>query len=247
MTAHVGVYDRSASPRGVPSIQSYARTGGLLLLISIVVGGFGEMYVPSRLVVSGDAAATAANILASGSLFRLGFAAYLVEALCDVGLTLVLYVLLSPVQRELALLAALFRIVSTATFAMAELLYYAALLVLGGARYLETFSHDQLSTIALLSAKVSAHGAAIFMSFYGVASILLGWLIFRSGYLPRLLGALLALGGLGFVLRSFALVLRPAYASSVLLLPMGLAGVTLALWLLARGVDARGWEGRTAS
>src|SRR5713226_5371151 len=145
--------------------------------------------MPSTLIVSADAAATANNIRASESLFRMGFAGYLVEAMCDVALTLVLYVLLKPAGRDLALLAAFFRLVSTATFAA------------------------------------------------GVASILLGYLIFQSGYLPRALGVLLALGGLGFVIRNFVLVLAPAYASSFLLLPMMLAALSLAVWFLARGVD----------
>ena len=102
------------------SAQTYARIAGVLFLISIVAGGFGEFYVPSTLIVSADATATANNIRASEWLFRLGFAGYLVEALCDIGLTLVLYVLLRRVHEELALLAAFFRLVSTAVFAAAE-------------------------------------------------------------------------------------------------------------------------------
>jgi hypothetical protein len=103
------------------SPQFVARVAGILLLLSYVGGGFGEYYIPSKIIVSGDAAATAGNIIASDWLFRMGFAGYLVEALCDVGLTLLFYVLLKPAGRELALLAAFLRIVSTAAFASAEL------------------------------------------------------------------------------------------------------------------------------
>ena len=80
------------------------------------------------------------------------------------------------------------------------------------------------------------------MVFYGIPSILLGYLMFRSGYFPRILGALMALGGLGFVVRNFLLVLAPAWASSLLLLPMTLAVLPMTVWLLVKGIDVRKWE-----
>jgi hypothetical protein len=126
-------------------MQKYARIAGALFLISAVAGGFGEVFVPSQLVVSGDAAATARNILASSSLFRLGFASYVIEALCDLGLTLLLYCLLRPVSRDFALLAVFFRLVATATFAVTELFYVAPALILGGADYLKSFTTEQLT------------------------------------------------------------------------------------------------------
>lgn len=229
------------------SIQTYARIAGVLFLLSFVAGGFGELYVPSKLIVSADAAATARNIRASASLFRMGFAAYLVEGMCDVALTLILYVLLRPVRKDLALLAAFFGLVGTALFGVAELFYFAAPLLLGGANYLKTFSPDQLNSLALLSLKVYGRAGGIFLAFYGVASIVRGYLIFRSGYLPRVLGALLALGGLGFVAQNFALVLAPAYASNLLLLPLFPAGVSLTVWLLVKGVDVPKWEEKAAA
>ncbi len=228
------------------SIQTWARIAGALFLLTIVAGGFGEFYVPSKLIVSGDAAATAKNIRAYDWLFRAGFASYLVEAVCDIALTLIFYTLLRPVRKELALLAAFFGLVSTALFAVAELFYFAASLILGGAGYLKTFSPDQLNTLALLSLKLYGYGGGIFMVFYGVASMIRGYLIFRSGYLPRFLGVLLALAGLGFVTRNFALVLAPAYASDLLLLPMSIAALSLTVWFLAKGVDVAKWEARAA-
>src|SRR5713226_8841391 len=135
-------------------VQTYARIAGLLFLISIVAGGFGELYVPTVLIVSGDATATANNVIASDFLFRMGFASYLIEAICDIALTLILYVLLRPVGKELALLAVFFRLVGTAIFAVTELFYYAPSLILGGADYLKSFSPDQLSALALLSLRM---------------------------------------------------------------------------------------------
>jgi len=227
-------------------VQTYARIAGVLFLISAVAGGFGEFFVPFQLIVANDATATANNIMASELLFRASFAAYLVEALCDISLTLILYVLLRPVSRDLALLAVFFRLVGTAVFAVTELFYFSALFILGGADYLKTFSPDQLSTLALLSLRISVYGGGLFFVIGGVAYAIQGYLIFRSGFLPKVLGVLLALGGLGFVIRSFALALAPSYASLGLLLPTAVAGLALTAWLLVKGVDVRKWEERAA-
>jgi len=228
------------------SIQTYARVAGVLFLLSMVGGFFGELYAPSRLIVSADAAATAKNIVVSNWLFRVGFASYLVEAVCDIALSLIIYVLLRPVQKNLALLAAFFGLVSTAVFAVAELFYFAPSLILGGADYLKSFSPDQLNALALLSLKMYGLGGGIFMAFYGLATGVRGYLIYRSGYLPKTLGVLMALAGLGFITNNFVLVLSPAYASDLLLLPMFLAGVSMTVWLLVKGVDVRKWEAKAA-
>jgi hypothetical protein len=236
--------DRQLAKARAGSVQTYARIAGVLFLLTILAGGFGEVYVPSKLIVSGDATATAKNIIALNSLFRMGFAFYLVEAVCDIALALILYVLLRPAHKELALLAAFFGLVSTALFGVAELFYFAASLILGGANYLKTFSPDQLNTLALFSLKLYGYGGGIFMVFYGIASILRGYLIFRSGYLPKALGVLLALAGLGFITKNFVLVLAPVYASDLFLLPMSLTVVSLTVWLLVRGVDVPKWEAK---
>jgi len=220
----------------------YARIAGILLLLSLVAGGFGEVYVPSRLIVSSNATATAQNFQAFQSLFHMGFACYLIEAMCDIALSLVLYVLLRPVRKDIALLAAFFGLVGTAVFATSELFYLAPSLILGGAGYLRTFAPDQLNTLALLSLKLFTYGGAMFTVFYGVAWVLRGYLIFRSGYLPKFLGVLMTLGGLAFIVRNFLLILAPAHAPGSLLLLMMPGGLLLPLWLLVRGVDVRKWE-----
>ena len=212
------------------------------MLLSFVAGGFGEAYIPSQLIVSGDAAATAANIKGFGSLFRWGFAGYLVEATCDIGLSLMFFVLLRPVRKDIALLAAFFGLVGTAIFAAAELFYLAPSLILRGNGYLNTFSTDQLNTLALLSLKLFALGGVIPAVFYGVAWVLRGYLIFRSGYLPRFLGILMTLAGLGFIMRNVLLILAPAYASGSLLLLMVPGGLALTAWLLVKGVNVERWR-----
>jgi len=224
------------------SVQTWAKVAGVLMLLSVVTGGFGESYVPSRLIVSSDAAATALNFAAHKALFRWGFVGYLVEAMCDIALSLIFYVLLRPVRRNVALLAAFFGLISTASFAACELFYLAPLLILGGGEYLKTFTPGQLDTLALLSFRLFGYGGMMFTAFYGVAWMLRGWLIFRSGYLPRVLGVLMGIGGLAFFMRNFLLVLAPSHAPVFLLAVMLPGGLALPVWLLVKGVDAQGYE-----
>ena len=225
------------------SIHVYARVAGAVFIIAIVAGGFGEAYAPSQVTLDGNAAATAHNILASDLLFRLGFAGYLVEAITDVALTFLLYVLLRPVHANLAFLAVLFRLMATATFAFSELFYFAPSLILGGDGYLKTFSPEQLNSLALLSLNVYSAGGHLFNVHYGVASIILGFLMFRSGYMPRVFGALWFLGGVGFVIASLMWVFAAANAS-LFLLPQIVALLSLGIWLLVRGVDQVKWNQR---
>jgi hypothetical protein len=208
----------------------------------MVAGGFGEAYVPSKLIVSGDAAATVANLRNFDFLYRLGFAAFLIESLCDTALALVLYVLLKPVSKGLSLLAAFFGLMATATFAFAELFYFAPVVIMRGAGYLQSFTSDQLNSLSLLSLKFYGFAGMVFTAYYGIAWIVRACLMFRSGYLPRLLGVLMGVGGIGFLVRNFLLILAPAYASDVLLMLMFPGGLIMTVWLLWKGVDVAKWK-----
>ncbi len=226
------------------TVQRYARVAGLLLVISIVAGGFGELYVPGKLIVPNDASATAKNLRQSGELFRLGFAGYLVEAVCDVALTLIVFFLLKPVDKHLALLAAFFGLVGTSVFCFAELFYFSSSLLIQSTDLLASFSQQQLDSLAMLSLKVYGSSASLFLVFGGVGGIVTGYLIFLSGYLPKSLGVLFALGGAGFVVRNFAFVLAPAYAFDWLFLPTNIAMLAGAVWFLSRGVNLQKWHER---
>src|SRR5712691_10524060 len=225
------------------NVQRYARIAGVLFLFSLVAGGFGEAYVPSKLIVSGDAAATVANPRNFDFLYRLGFAGFLIESLCDIALALILYALLKPVSKELSLLAAFFGLMGTALFAFAELFYFAPLLIMGRA-YLNTFTPDQLNALVLLSMKFYGYAGMIFTAYYGMAWIVRSYLIFRSSYLPKFLGVLMAIGGIGFVVRNFLLILAPAYASDVLLMLMFPGGLIMTVWLLVKGVNVQKWNAK---
>jgi hypothetical protein len=234
--------ERAASGR---AIQAYARTAGLLFLITIAAGGFGEGYAPTLLMVANDAAATVANLKANELLYRLSFAAYLIEALCDVGIAVIFYILLRPVNRGLAMFTVFIGLLSTATYAACELFYFGLpQLLLRDAEYLKTFTPEQINTLVLLSFKLFHYGSGLFLVFYGTGWIVRGWLMIRSGYFPKVLGLLMIVGGLGFVASTLTQVLAPEYRTTYMLLGMAVGGILLGLWLLIRGVNVAKWQER---
>jgi len=222
--------------------QRFARVAGVLVVISILAGGFAEVYVPGKLLIRSDPAATARSMADSALLFRWSFVIYLVEAICDVSLALILYLLLRPVSQSLSLLAAFFGLVSTSTFAVAELFYFAAAIPVLDSdvrQYLTTGQRDAFIYSALT---LYAYGGSVFMAFYGLATALRGYLVYRSAYLPAWLGGLLVLAGIGFISKNLVTVLLPQFDSEVLLAPMFLAMASLGGWLLVKGVDATQWQ-----
>jgi hypothetical protein len=219
------------------TLSRYARVTGVAMLLSIVFGLLGEMILPDRIVVARDAAATAANIAGHPILFRLTFAAYLVEGLCDVALSVFFYILLRPVDRQLALLSAFFGIASMVLYAVGQSSFYSASLVLGDTAGMDAFSTAQRDGLAYLAIRISGTISWLFLCLYGIASMLRGYLITRSSYIPRVLGILFIFGGACFFLRSATFLLAPKLSSTLLLLPMALAGIPTMAWLLFRGID----------
>jgi hypothetical protein len=210
-------------------------------LITIIAGGFGEAYAPGAVFVAGDPAATARHILGSESLFRWGFAAYLVEALCDATLTMVFWVLVRPVHARLAMLMVVFRIISTCGFGASEVLYFGALPTLRGTLTVSALEPGQMHALAYILLRIAAFGGSLFSTFYGAANIVFGWLIFRSGYIPRIFGVGMIFTGVAFVVYTFLLILAPAYASGLLLATAAVAFIPLILWLLVKGVNEEAW------
>jgi hypothetical protein len=237
------------TPRAVEaSPQTYARIGGVLYLFIIVAALFGEAYVRGSLIVSGDPAATARNIQGSETLFRLGLAGEILTCAADVALALILYVLLRPVSRNLALLGAFFRLTFVAIYSVAKLFEIAALVALGGDGSLSAFEPRQLHALAYLSLRVHSLGYGVSLLFFGVCCVLFGYLIHKSGYLPRAIGDLLAFGGVGYVVFTLAQIVAPAFAGRVLfpwlMLPAFFGELGLCLWLLVKGVDLPKWNER---
>jgi hypothetical protein len=218
-----------------------ARLAGLFYLITAIAGIYAEVAIRGRVIVSGNAAATAHNILASEGSYRLAFVADIVGGAAYVVVTLLLYELLKPVSARLSLLAAFFSLVGIAIGGLAALGHLAPLLILKGA-YLSSFTTAQLQAMAYLSLKLHTQGYLIALVFFGLYEAVLGYLIFKSGFLPRTLGVLVAIGGLAFLTNSFALFLAPPIGNalnSYMLLLDGLGEISLTLWLLVMGVKER--------
>jgi hypothetical protein len=230
------------------SPQTYARVGGMLYLFIIAAALFGEVFVRGSLIVPRDPAATASNILGSEMLFRVGLAGEMLTCACDVALAMILYFLLRPVSRSLALLAAFFRLAFVGVYSVAKLFEIAALVALGGADYLKAFEPQQLHDLAYASLSVHSRGYGASLLFFGCCCVLFGYLIHQSGYLPRILGTLLVIGGLGYVVFSLAQMLAPAFAAKFLfpwiMLPAFPAELGLALWLTVKGVNIPKWKER---
>jgi|SRR5271156_3237002 len=230
------------------SPQTYARVGGVLYLFIIVAALFGEAYVRGSLLVALDPIATASNILGSETLFRVGLAGEMLTCVCDVTVTLILYVLLKPVSHSLALLAAFFRLTFVAIYSVAKLFEIAALAALDGADYLKAFDARQLADLAFVALRVHGLGYGVSLLFFGFCCILFGYLIRKSLYLPKILGTLLVIGGMGYILFSLAQILAPSFAAHYLfpwlMLPAFPAELGLALWLTVKGVNVVKWKER---
>ena len=217
--------------------QRYARVAGVLIAISLLAGGFGESFVPGKLIVAGDFHETSLRVAASLGLFRAGFVAYMVEAACDLSLAAIFYLLLRPVSRPLSLITAFFGVFCTATFAVGEMFYYFAALPQIDAHFAASLSPDARTRFAYLCLKLYGTVFNIFVGFYGTETMLRGYLFFRSGYLSRVLGGLLMLGGAGFIIKNLCAVLAPQYDSMLLALPMFVAMLGVAVWLPLKGID----------
>jgi hypothetical protein len=201
--------------------------------------------IRAPLIVRGDAAATATNIQASESLFRLGFAADLIAGVCYVGVTVLLYGLLKPVSRSLSLLAAFFGLAGVAIGSAISLTNLATLVLLGDGQYSNAFTTSQLQAMALMSLRMYGQGFLIAMAFFGFQCLSIGYLIVRSTFLPRILGVLLAIGASSYIISSFATFLSPAFGArlSPFIVPAALLGEgSLTLWLLVMGVNEQRWK-----
>ena len=222
-----------------PSLRRTARFAGILYLVIIASGLFSEMLVRSSLIVPGDAEATANNILTSQSLFRLGFAGDLIMIMSDIGLALAFYLLLKPVNQGLSLLAAFFRLAQASILGINLLNHFTPLLLLSGENYLTVFGTNQLHALVMLFLKMHAHGYLISGVFFAFSCLVLGYLFFKSGYLPDILGALLVFAAFGYLTDSFTNFLLPDYAAITEWLVVAsavIAELTLCVWLLLKGV-----------
>jgi hypothetical protein len=216
-----------------------ARITGVVYLLYFLTAALAVFFI-SGLVVSGDAAATANNILAHERLFRLSGAVGLIGTALYIAVTVLFYGLFKPVNKTVSLLAAFFSLVGCAIQAFGSLFQVAPLVVLEGSPYLNVFKVDQLQAVALIFIKLNDQAAYIYLVFFGLFNLLIGYLIFNSTFLPRILGVLMALSGLGWLM-----FLSPRLANYLLtyIEVIGIiAEASLMLWLLVMGVKVERWR-----
>ncbi|MEQ9570026.1 MAG: DUF4386 domain-containing protein [Longimicrobiales bacterium] len=229
----------------VDRLRTWARGAGVAYLAIIVTGIFAEFFVRSALIVDGDAGATAANLAGEGGRFRVGIAAEFVMLVADVGLAAALYVVFRPVSRDLALLAACFRLTHAAVVAVNLLNVWVPLSLVGGGPWTEAFEPGQVDALVALLLETHGVGYQIGLLFFGVHCLLMGVLVVRAGYVPAVLGVLLMVAGVGYVADTLGRTLLANYAQweSVFLVavfvPALVAELSFALWLVIRGVDGR--------
>jgi len=222
------------------SPKTLARVTGALSLLVLFGGIVAQGVIANGLVVPRDAAATATNILAQPKLWALGFTIFLVEMAAQTAMTTLFYLLLKPASRTAALLSLAFGLVGCTIKTLARAFYYAPLLVLGGASYLSVFDTGQLQALSLLLIKINNQIAGIALVFFGISTFFQGYLIVKSTFLPRFLGIIAIVSGLGWLTWAY-----PALGSALFypLIIVAMLGLLLTSgWLLVRGVDEQRWR-----
>lgn len=233
----------------VPPPLAIARLGGAMYSIIILLGLFAEIFVRQRLTASTEIVVVATNIREHELLWRSGVAAELLSLICVTVLMLTWLALLRPVSRDLTWLAIFFALTAHAVGAMASLQTLGTLFPLGGGRSLASFTAEQVAALARLMQREREHTFGVSLLLSGCFFLVAGPMIYRSGYLPKVVGALYTAAGVGYVAHTFTLVLVPAAANTVLMIagPLILLGEgSLSLYLLIKGVNVDGWNRRQA-
>lgn len=221
------------------SAKKLGRITGLLYLMIFFANIFAYFFVSETLIVPGDATATANNIVTSESLFRAGLVSYLIVFLCDIGVGVLLYVLLKPVNYILSLTALVTRLAQIIVHALNLINFVFPLLLLSGAGYLAVFSTEQLNAYTLMFLDAHYYGVLISEAFFAVSTLLVAYLVYKSPYFPRILGILLVLPALAYFLDSFGIFLLPDYKeliANIIILPTVVGEMAFTLYLLIKGV-----------
>jgi hypothetical protein len=223
------------------STKNPGRFAGLIYVLVSIPGFFALIYIPRKLIVDGDAAATASNITASETLFRVGIACNLLSQILFMGVALALYDLLKSVNRRHAALMFGLIVVSIPIALLNELNAMAAIILVHGADFLSLFDKPQRDALAMLFLNLHDYGFVVAEIFWGLWLFPLGLLVYRSGFIPRILGILLMLDCLKYVVNSFTSVLAPQYGDIVSrwMKPLGYGELIFMLWLLIMGAKPK--------
>ncbi len=222
------------------TLKTTARIAGLLMLVLVALAPFSMLYVPSTLIVPGDAVTTANNIVSSAAMFRLAMASDAVIFLVEIALCALVYTLVRPVNKTLALIAVFARLAMTIIQGLNLLNHFVVMSLLSGSGSVAALAPPQLQ--ALVSLFLGAHeaGVLIWGMFFGLHLLVLGYLVYRSGYLPNVIGGLLVFVGLVYLAQSFGNILLPdAKALFTAMGSLGFLEIAFPVWLLIKGVKAQ--------
>jgi hypothetical protein len=223
------------------SLKTTARIAGALILVMSIPAGFAFGYVRPSLIVPGDATATANSIMASEGLFRLGIVSDSLVFLIEIVLIVMLYVLLKPVSKPLSLVAAFSRLAMTVIQGVNLLNHLIPLLLLTGADYLTVFEPHQLHALVLLFLNAHEYGVLVWGLSFGLHLAVLGYLVYKSGYIPRILGVLLVVASLCYLAQGFGSVLLPKYEEMFALVgSFSIIELAFPLWLVIKGAKDQG-------
>ena len=227
------------------SPRNMARLTGIFYLITILGGVFAQGFVADRLIDFQNAGTTAANILASETLYRAGFTVYLIEMTAQIVTSVLFYYLLKPVSRSGAMVATVISLTACAIKTMARVLFLAPLWVLHHGTTLVGYSPDQVNSLALVLLRVNDEGAAVAVALFGPSTFLLGWLMMKSTFFPKWLGILGAVGGIMWTSFYWPSIGRSLFIVSAV---VGLAGALATIgWLIFVGVNEQSWRDRAAA
>jgi hypothetical protein len=219
------------------SLKKTARIAGILILVITVFAPFSMMYVPNRIIVPGDAGATAGNLVAYEGLFRLGLVSDSIVFLIEIAIVVLLYVLLKPVSKTLSLIAAFSRLAMTVIQGINLINSFVALQLLSGAGYLNVFEPDQLHALVLLFLTVHESVVLVWGLFFSLHLFFLGCLVYKSGYIPRILGVVLVIAGVFYLVPHLGIFLFPKYEEIFSTISMiSVIELALPIWLVIRGI-----------
>ena len=219
------------------STKKAARIAGLLHLVTCIPAPFSLIYIPNTLIVPGNATATANKILANESMFRLGMAGEVITSIAFIFAVRALYLLLQGVNKRHASLMVTLYVVSVPISCLNVLNEIAALILLRGADFLSVFTRPQLDALAFVFLRLHSYGFVVAAIFWGLWLFPFGVLVYRSGFLPRILGVWLMINCFAYVIPSFTALLLPQYRDVVtrIALPFLLGEAAIVLWLLIKG------------
>lgn len=224
-------------------IQKTARTAGFLYMLLIPIGIFGMLYVPNTLFVEGDVAATANNIMANETLYRLSIMSALLTQVVQIVVVLFLYKVLKPAGKNFAMLMVIFILVAVPIAMLNELNQFAVLILLNGAEYLTAFTGDQIHALVGLFLELRHSGIFIAQIFWGLWLFPMGYLVFKSGFLPKIIGILLVVACFGYLIDFFVFFFMPDFDITFSEFTF-LGELLITFWLLIKGVNIEAWEKR---